>query len=81
VSAATRVDDPLAEARELARKHRLRIVPVTDPAGRYDDGRERFRTSYVVYRLLPGGGSTRIGKRADPSGLLSFVRKAAGVAA
>lgn len=79
MSSAPSVNDPLADARRIAGNHRLRIVPVSDPDGRDERGRERFRTSYVVYRVLPYGGSTRLGKRADPAALLRFVRELAGV--
>jgi hypothetical protein len=78
---APTVDDPYAEAERIAREHRLRIVPVPDPAGTYEDGRRRYRTAYVVYRILPYGGSTRLGKRSDSVRLLAFVRRLAGVPA
>lgn len=35
------------------------------------------RTDYVVYRKLPDGSSTRLGKRSSPAGLRRFVCRCA----
>lgn len=58
----------LADAHMIAKSNRLRIVPVTDNGA----------PAWVVYRVLPGGGSTRLGRRSSPAALLHFVESLAG---
>lgn len=63
----------LREANQIARDHGMHVVEcqTRDKAG----GR---RCEYVLYRDLPGGHSTRIGRRASVDGIRSLVIRAAG---
>jgi hypothetical protein len=66
--------NPLAEAYELAKKHRFVIATVRDfiwnPVGP-----NYYVEAYVLYQ-----NRVRIGKRRDPSALLRMLKKAAGIA-
>ena len=61
-----------AEAQAIAKDYNLAIrAPRVKP---------QVRTEYVVYRVMPGEGRmVYIGKRATVDGLLSLVKKAAGI--
>lgn len=56
------------EAKQIARDHGLRLVECQTPAG----------TDYIIYRPLPDGRTTRIGKRSTPDGIRRFVADVAG---
>jgi hypothetical protein len=62
-------DNPLEDARELARAHRLFIVEVSDRV------RGKYVRGWVVYRKTGEGcRPARLGRRRDPAALLGFVR-------
>lgn len=66
-------------ARTLAMQHNLIVVPVQEP--RIDSALNRVLCpAWVVYRKLPDGHTTRLGRRSDPDELLEFVRQCAGLA-
>lgn len=58
----------LVEARQIARDHGLLVIDVKAAAG---------KTEHVVYRQLPDGRRTRLGKRGTPEGLRAYVCKLA----
>lgn len=68
--------DPIADAIELAKRHRLSIVAVQQKTG------DRYVPAWVVYRQaqVRGERGTRLGRRQDPAELLRFVKQLAGVA-
>jgi hypothetical protein len=57
----------IKEAKQIAREHGLRLVEIPTAGG----------IDYVIYRHLPHGGDTRIGKRSSPEGIRNFVAKCA----
>lgn len=57
----------LYSAQLLARASGLRLVAKPTAEG----------VDYLVYRLLPDGRSTRLGKRSSPEGLHRLVRRCA----
>ncbi|MFA6310623.1 MAG: hypothetical protein WCV99_13385 [Sterolibacterium sp.] len=54
----------LKEAKQIAKDHGLKVVECPVKPG---------KTDYVVYRELPDGRDTRLGKRASPQGLRKYV--------
>lgn len=58
----------LKEARAIAQAHHLKVIDFTarDKSG-------APKTEYIVYRKLPDGRSTRLGKRSTPAGLRKYV--------
>jgi hypothetical protein len=76
MSAPAENDNPLEAARELAKAHRLRVVDVHEK--KVEAGQVRWLPAWVVYRALPGGASTRLGRRNDPRKLLRFIRTLIG---
>ena len=56
----------LKEARQIAKDHGLLVVDCQIEPG---------KTDYVVYRTLPDGRRTRLGKRATPEGVRKYVCK------
>lgn len=54
----------LKEAKQIARDHGLRVIECPIEPG---------KTDYVVYRQLPNGRRTRLGKRSSPQGLRKYV--------
>jgi len=58
----------LIEARQIAKDHGLLVIDCPVQPG---------KTDYVVYRKLPDGSRTRLGKRASPEGLRAYVAKLA----
>lgn len=65
-------------ATRIARDNGLIVTPIQEP--RVDGALNRILCpAWVVYRKLPDGQVTRLGKRSDPDGLLDFVRASAGL--
>jgi len=58
----------LVEARQIAKDHGLKVI---------DCKTAPDKTDYVVYRVLPDGHDTRLGKRSSPQGLRKWVAKLA----
>lgn len=56
----------LIEARQIAKEHGLLVVDCPVEPG---------KTDYVVYRRLPDGRKSRLGKRTDPVRLRQYVAK------
>lgn len=54
----------LKEAKQIAQDHGLKVVECPITLG---------KTDYVVYRQLPDGRRTRLGKRSSPQGLRKYV--------
>ena len=54
----------LKEARQIAKDHGLLIIDCPVEPG---------KTDHVVYRLLPDGRRTRLGKRTDPVRLRQYI--------
>jgi len=54
----------LKEAKQIAKDHGLKVVECQVKLG---------KTDYVVYRELPNGSDTRLGKRSSPQGLRKYV--------
>jgi uncharacterized protein with GYD domain len=59
----------LKEAKQIAKDHGLKVVEFPVTPG---------KTDYVVYRELPDGSDTRLGKRSSPQGLRKYVADLAG---
>ena len=71
----TSTADPIADAKDLAKAHRLFIIERHDYV--YDKKRyeRRYVTVWIVYRRLGEGvRPARLGKRRDPAALLRYVR-------
>ena len=60
------------EACQIARDHGMHVVEA-----RIRD-RKGPRTDYILYRDLPDGRSTRLGKRTTVEGIRSYVIRCAG---
>jgi len=58
----------LIEARQIARDHGLLVLDCKVAPG---------KSEYVVYRTLPDGRRTRLGKRGTPEGVRAYVAKLA----
>lgn len=56
----------LTEARQIARDHRLLLIEKPVEPG---------KTSYIVYRPLPNGRKTFLGKRGTPEGIRAYVAR------
>ena len=67
--------DPLADAKQLCEEHGgLVIETVTDNYFDKQLGCWRYPTCWKVFRKLPGGRRTYLGKRRNAVGLLRLVR-------
>ena len=58
----------LVEARQIARDHGLVL---------FEKSVEPGKTSYIVYRILPDGRKTFLGKRGSPAGVRAYIAKLA----
>lgn len=58
----------LVEARQIAKDHGLVL---------FEKAIEPGKTSYIVYRKLPDGRKTFLGKRGTPEGIRAYVAKLA----
>lgn len=58
----------LVEARQIAKDHGLVL---------FEKSIEPGKTSYIVYRKLPDGRKTFLGKRGTPEGVRAYVAKLA----
>lgn len=58
----------LIEARQIASDHGLVVSEKSTAPG---------KTSYLVYRKLPDGRKTFLGKRGSPEGVRAYVAKVA----
>ncbi|MEY2654946.1 MAG: hypothetical protein RLZZ524_1974 [Pseudomonadota bacterium] len=54
----------IKEAKQIAKDHGLKVVECPVALG---------KTDYVVYRTLPDGRRTRLGKRSSPAGIRKYV--------
>lgn len=58
----------LIEARQIAKDHGLLVIDCPVEPG---------KTDYVVYRRLPDGRKSSLGKRGTPEGVRAYVAKLA----
>lgn len=61
-------DPQLIEARRIAKAHDLVMIEKPLTAG---------KTSYIVFRKLPDGRTTFLGKRGTPEGVRAYVARLA----